>query len=401
MSKMERRRKGRKVGKYYGVLGLTLALLFALAMHRVVSEIGHADVEKRAQSEANLVVELTSGFVRTYSNYQARHARGVLPGPATFRADALKHVEESDGNNLVTTGVVGLPGREIAQEAKDDAMREQLLELDTTRSTNAVSSVYASHGQTIHRSLWAFYAKEQACADCHNQIQNLTGANQWQIGDLMGAQVVEQNIDPELSIVRRVALFQSALLFVAVIAAWFCCFYLINHFRLVRELKILATTDPLTGCINRRELYERIDKLTGPTDGALLMLDLDKFKDINDKFGHVAGDKVICDFTGRLRNALRDEDWVARFGGEEFVAWLPNVEAADAITIAERLRKDVEKAQVVHDSSTVQYTVSIGLHIVQAETPHRFDAWIKAADKLVYRAKKEGRNRIVYETVTV
>lgn len=130
------------------------------------------------------------------------------------------------------------------------------------------------------------------------------------------------------------------------------------------------------------------------TNGAVLMLDLDKFKLINDTFGHKAGDKVIQDFSSSLRAALREDDWVARIGGEEFVVWILGVEPIDAIKMAERFLANAEQAPVV-DAKKITYTVSIGLHIVQNATPTLFDNWMKATDELLYRAKETGRNRIV------
>ena len=154
----------------------------------------------------------------------------------------------------------------------------------------------------------------------------------------------------------------------------------------------------MTGCINRREMYARINRMTARANGALLMLDLDRFKNINDYYGHAAGDEVIVDFSRRIKNALRNDDWAARIGGEEFVVWLPNVKPASALQITERLRKDIEVTPLELDDVTINYTVSIGLHIVENDPPSLFDSWIKAADELLYRAKSEGRNRVVFNS---
>ena len=94
----------------------------------------------------------------------------------------------------------------------------------------------------------------KSCADCHNKLQHLTGSDRWQVGDMMGAQLVEQNIRPQLDNAKFNALTQCILIFAAVFAGWFCMLYLSKHFRLTRKLQLLATTDPLTGCINRREV---------------------------------------------------------------------------------------------------------------------------------------------------
>ncbi len=394
----ERRKTQRKLARLYVLVGVLLAFLLAVLMHSSVLRQGQAIIVERAASEAGLIVELTSGFVRAYSVFGARHPDGKLPNPAIFRAEALKNVEQGirDGGRF-STGVVGLPGREIRNVAEDEHMRELLDELEST-SAVTVSELTVKNGQDTHRSLWAFKATEQACADCHNAIQNRTGADKWEVGDLLGAQVVDQNIDTALANVNKTALVQAVLLFIAVLAIWLCCLYLTNQRRLNRKLKLLATTDPLTGCINRRELYERVNRFKKRTNGAVLMLDLDKFKQINDTHGHDAGDEVIRHFTSSVRASLRATDWIARLGGEEFVVWLPDVTPAEAMSIAERFRIGAEQAIVVSDDHVIKYTVSIGLHIVQNQTPDLFDAWMKSADEHLYRAKQNGRNRVAWDT---
>ena len=342
-------------------------------------------------------LEITGGFVRTYSAYGALYTdKNTLPNPAIFRAAALEDAEKSerDGGTF-TTGVLGLPGRQIRLTAEDEETRTQLLELASEPNKDVVSSVSSVDGKTSHRSLWAFYATDQACADCHNRLQSLTGEDQWKLGDLMGAQIVERDISSQFNSVRRNAIVQTVLLFVAVLAAWICCLYLINHFRLTRELKILATTDPLTGFLNRRAFNARIRNLQGSTNGALLMLDLDHFKRINDTYGHDVGDEVIKDFSQRIKQQIRDDDWAVRLGGEEFAVWLSDIKAINAIKIAERIRENVETAEITRSGELINYTTSIGVNIINNDKATSFESWLKKADNLLYRAKAQGRNRII------
>ena len=211
----------------------------------------------------------------------------------------------------------------------------------------------------------------------------------------MGAQIVERDISSQFNSVRRNAIVQTVLLFVAVLAAWICCLYLINHFRLTRELKILATTDPLTGFLNRRAFNARIRNLQGSTNGALLMLDLDHFKRINDTYGHDVGDEVIKDFSQRIKQQIRDDDWAVRLGGEEFAVWLSDIKAINAIKIAERIRENVETAEITRSGELINYTTSIGVNIINNDKATSFESWLKKADNLLYRAKAQGRNRII------
>ena len=383
--------------KLFGAFSCFLAIAIATAVYTTTTSKGHSDVTAEAASEARLIVAITNGFVRTYSEHQATVARGLLPTPATFRADALHRADGWLADNGGSTSVIGLPDREIVKAATDEQMRQQILQLEASPDTEVLESLYLQGSKTIHRSLFPFFASEPACAACHNRLQNLTGNEQWRVGDLMGAQYVDLNIDKQILQLKKSVRLISALVFLTVFAGTYCCLFVYKQFQLSRELKALATTDSMTGCINRREMYTRIDRMTERTNGALLMLDLDRFKSINDSYGHAAGDAVIIDFSKRIKNALRKDDWAARIGGEEFVVWLPDVSPASALLITERLRKDIESTPLELDDITIAYTVSIGLHIVKNASPSRFELWIKAADDLLYRAKNEGRNRTVFQ----
>jgi diguanylate cyclase (GGDEF)-like protein len=387
----------RRFGINYIAAGFLAATFFAWLMFENVQHSGYDRISARALADAGQLVEITGGFVRTYSAYGALYTdKNTLPNPAIFRAAALEDAEKSerDGGTF-TTGVLGLPGRQIRLTAEDEETRTQLLELASEPNKDVVSSVSSVDGKTSHRSLWAFYATDQACADCHNRLQSLTGEDQWKLGDLMGAQIVERDISSQFNSVRRNAIVQTVLLFVAVLAAWICCLYLINHFRLTRELKILATTDPLTGFLNRRAFNARIRNLQGSTNGALLMLDLDHFKRINDTYGHDVGDEVIKDFSQRIKQQIRDDDWAVRLGGEEFAVWLSDIKAINAIKIAERIRENVETAEITRSGELINYTTSIGVNIINNDKATSFESWLKKADNLLYRAKAQGRNRII------
>jgi len=381
--------------KLFGLLFSLIALAIASIVYFTVLSKGESEVKAVATAHARTIVEITNGFVNVYSDYQNRYAEGLLPVPATYRADAFRHQSVlSPGGS---TSVVGLPGKEIANAAPDEQMRTQLIKLENTPDLEFLETELSQGETTIHRTLFPFVASVPGCANCHNQLQNLTGSDQWQTGDLMGAQFVDQNIQSELADVRHNAWLFAILVFLTTIAISYCCLFLFSQFQLGQELKRLATTDSMTGCINRREMYSRISQLSGRTSGALLMLDLDRFKQINDSFGHAAGDAVIQDFSRRIKSAIRSEDWVARIGGEEFVVWLPDIKPATALLIADRVRRDCESSPLQFDSEQIQYTVSIGLHVLDNDQPSRLDTWMQAADELLYKAKAEGRNRVVFQ----
>jgi len=168
--------------------------------------------------------------------------------------------------------------------------------------------------------------------------------------------------------------------------------------RTEEELLRLAATDPLTGAFNRREFTALADRESLRAQRyhhalSIMMLDLDHFKKLNDTYGHAAGDKALQRFTTLCCNALRNVDIFGRWGGEEFVALLPETPADGAATIAERLRKMVADTVVNFNGHKITFTVSIGIaQYRDGETS--IDAPLSRADAAVYDAKKAGRNRI-------
>lgn len=165
--------------------------------------------------------------------------------------------------------------------------------------------------------------------------------------------------------------------------------------RLRSALEFIASHDQLTDAFARTAFIELLAKEVSRSrrNGrpiALLMFDLDNFKSINDRFGHVTGDRVIIDFVRRTREMLRNIDSIGRYGGEEFVALLPETSLSEAQTIAERVCKGIA-ADTPTDLPA--YTVSIG---VAAATNGNADAntLLSRADEALYRAKENGRNRV-------
>ena len=169
--------------------------------------------------------------------------------------------------------------------------------------------------------------------------------------------------------------------------------------RLEAELVALATTDFLTGLDNRRNfmrrMAEELDRLKrfDIERAAVLMLDLDHFKLVNDRHGHAAGDAVLRHFADGLRDALRKIDTGGRLGGEEFGILLLGADLPAAQAFAERLRNQVATTPVLHEGTAIPLTVSIGIAALTAEDPSPETA-LKRADAALYQAKNEGRNRV-------
>lgn len=165
--------------------------------------------------------------------------------------------------------------------------------------------------------------------------------------------------------------------------------------RLYEQAEKLATTDGLTGLLNRRTFDAVLDRRWREAQRykrplSLLLLDIDHFKKVNDAHGHPAGDSVLAAVAGILEQCARDTDAVARYGGEEMALVLPETDEAGARVIAERIRKAVEAAQTPTEQGALRVTVSIGI-ATQGKSPEEL---LDAADKALYRAKQSGRNRV-------
>jgi diguanylate cyclase len=165
-----------------------------------------------------------------------------------------------------------------------------------------------------------------------------------------------------------------------------------------RRLSEVADTDPLTGQHNRRAMSELLEQLHQQAGNArsrlsVVMLDIDHFKSINDRFGHQAGDRVLQEVAQCLRTQLRSQDHLARWGGEEFLAVLPGADAESVRRITERLREGVESLRVPIGDTEVQVTCSLGVASCGPRMAS-LDRLIREADSALYRAKRSGRNRV-------
>ena len=162
----------------------------------------------------------------------------------------------------------------------------------------------------------------------------------------------------------------------------------------------LALTDSLTGLYNRRYALKHLEGLMQRVahDGksvSLMVCDLDRFKSVNDTYGHAAGDEVLKQFAARAISAVRNIDLVARFGGEEFVIIMPDTDGTDALKVAERLcRKVAETPMDVADAPDGQLTVTVSIGVAASNRLMPGEEIIKIADAALYRAKQTGRNRV-------
>ncbi len=171
--------------------------------------------------------------------------------------------------------------------------------------------------------------------------------------------------------------------------------------KLLEMASLAAVTDDLTNIYNKRYIQEKlpvelvIAKLN-KEPLSLLITDIDHFKLINDTYGHLAGDYILKEFCHILKTNLREEkDWIARFGGEEFMICLTQTDFQTALIVAERLRKSIEEAVFIYNGERIRLTASFGLCTNNSENDYDIENFVQCVDENLYKAKKAGRNMVV------
>lgn len=177
----------------------------------------------------------------------------------------------------------------------------------------------------------------------------------------------------------------------------------LNQLDRIFELTEMAHRDPMTGLFNRRHLYNVVDQLhqdhmKAGKEMRYAMIDIDRFKQINDKFGHEAGDNLIISVAHRISDLLPKDSVAIRVGGDEFCVALPNIDEATAKQFLSELRSSMPVTEPGNDEPTFAPTISVGLSAGDDKT---LASALRAADRCLYRAKKSGRNRVVTATSEV
>lgn len=179
-------------------------------------------------------------------------------------------------------------------------------------------------------------------------------------------------------------------------------FVLMLSYKLNQKLESIATIDGLTSVLNRRGLEDAAVKMQDickriNLSMAILMIDIDHFKKVNDKYGHLTGDDVLRHLSKEIATVLRSSDVLGRYGGEEFCVFLPNTTESDAVGLAERIRAGVEASPFKNGSDAIKTTVSIGV-ADSVRAGYDFKGLVATADSAMYGAKNGGRNRVMSYT---
>jgi len=211
---------------------------------------------------------------------------------------------------------------------------------------------------------------------------------------------VEDKVDAVLAFLRHAPLSQgftpADVVFMELLSAWLGLHFAQRQHR--HMLERYALTDPMTQLLNRRAAENRLQQEQARVRRhgeayALAMIDIDRFKMVNDRYGHAVGDEVLRAVAARIEAGLREEDWVARWGGEEFLVFLRDIDHREAIFVMERLAAKVKATAVATEAGELNLTLSIGVALSDAlDTP--CDAVVEAADQSLYRAKANGRDRV-------
>jgi two-component system, cell cycle response regulator len=180
--------------------------------------------------------------------------------------------------------------------------------------------------------------------------------------------------------------------------------YVLDRHRLERELQRMAHIDPLTGLHNRRFLMKQLDAALGAARRhghplTVCVCDIDRFKAVNDEYGHLAGDEVLRAFAGIMGQQLRREDQVARFGGDEFCLMLPHVSMEEASRAVERIRIALEQLRItLPDGTQLRVTATFGMAEFDPARHASGQALFESADQALYVGKQRGRNQLSAST---
>jgi len=185
----------------------------------------------------------------------------------------------------------------------------------------------------------------------------------------------------------------------ALLASTFA-FLMLHHSRSQAEATRLSTTDPLTGAFNRRTFHEIAEREMSRARRAnqplsIIMLDIGHLRRLNDDFGHEAGDEVLLRIADLVRTALRKEDMLVRFAGEQFLVMLPEVSGPGAVVVAGRIRRSVAETPIDSGGQLLHVTVSLGVAARLDEGPESVDGLVARAESALALAKQRGRNRVV------
>jgi diguanylate cyclase (GGDEF)-like protein len=389
------------------VLGLFIGLM--LRSNRLI----HNEILSRARSNFDNIV-LTRRWNANYGGVFVEKIEGMESNPYLENPD----ITTVDGK-VYTKKNPALMTREISEYAESDGrFRFHITSLKPLNPNNKPDPFETEalkrfeegkkeYMQTVPRDskqLFRYMAPlmvEQSCMQCHAK-------QGYKVGDVRGGVSVTMDVTGTRRALKRqnVIIMVLSVISVMVVLGIIYFFIMRLNTRLnlaYRRIEYMAMMDELTGLYNRRYFFDRLQqefsraKRYGYALGCIL-LDLDHFKEVNDRYGHMAGDKVLAHIAAAVKEHCRDSDIVARYGGEEFVILLPEADREAAVGVAEKIRTVIGEQRIELDGGhRARITASLGAAGFTPEQLKDIDQHnviIKLADSATYKAKDNGRNRV-------
>jgi diguanylate cyclase (GGDEF)-like protein len=369
----------------------------------------HDEILARAQAHFNLIV-LTRKWNAIHGGVFVEKKKGVTSNPYLENPDI-----KTDEGIVYTMKNPALMTREISELAENDSIvkfhitsRRPLnpgnspdsFELTALKAFEQGKAEYFEE-TTIHKRRHFRYIAplkvEQSCLQCHAK-------QGYKIGDIRGGISVTLDIEHIHAEMKKNIYFIMALSVLSIAALLFAIYLFTTRLikRIVesrKKIEELIMFDELTGIFNRRHTFMRFHEEFSQArrqkkDLSCVMIDLDHFKQVNDTYGHHAGDLVLNGFAAFLQKFIRAYDILGRIGGEEFLIVLPDTGFGNARHFSERLREHVQKNLAIpYESIIIRITISLGISCM-SEGDESLDDIMKRADQGLYKAKNEGRNRV-------
>ena len=378
------------------MLLVTVCLLISMAAGYAVYHHNFNLYLDTVGAEAESVFAISNSYVSLYSQLREQSEQTNLPVPFTYRAMVTESFNaEKNSPEHFEALMVGMPDSYIETPPTDEHMGNVLQSLQAAPGSN-YSGVIDLRGSATLRTMYPAIADEQTCVDCHNTQVGQDAP--FKLGDMLGAYVIDREVQNFKSRHINYGWFTALLTFIALTAGYVVWVQNRTLKLQARQLTAMAESDSLTGCLNHRGLRQRemtlLDRAARNT--AVLSIDIDHFKRINDAFGHEIGDEVLTRFAHTVRGELGENDVFSRIGGGEFLVYLVQVDEGLAREIAARICRKVTGIKMSPGGTEINLTVSIGgMHIAQ-NLSGSFRSFNKIVDASLYKAKRQGRNQVVW-----
>lgn len=397
---------------YFFSITLLVVLAVLLSASKYLSDKHHQEViAAQNKISATILADLLNKARQNYSQFALQkfkdlkpsissgHAhkqdKNMLPNPATFAIELAEAINvENQAMNIWMYSNQPFAWR------KDTAVPKSQVEQDALAFLQQnPEQIYSYSDDNRYFFGSAITMSDQSCVDCHN-AHPASAKRDWQVGEVRA--VLAVNIDNQQQAKSSTLIVISYIIYFLLFLCAVVILYLLNQQQRLDSTIEEANTDKLTGLYNRNYVNNYlIPQFVSITHGrsyngvALMLIDFDHFKLVNDEFGHDVGDQCLVEMSAVLKEQLRDRDIAIRWGGEEFMIFIPDVSEQHLIAISERIRLAVANYRFTDNNLTK--TVSIGVCCVREIEDPDFYAVVKTADNALYSAKAAGRNIVVMD----